>query len=80
MISDTCFKLEFGLLQDTSGSGQNRGQEPRVPIGFHVGTGRVGTESVAAGTDPAFSQRRKAKEQECICGGTSCQSVLISRL
>ncbi len=38
VISDTCFKLEFGLLQDTSGSGQNRGQEPRVPTGFHVGT------------------------------------------
>jgi len=45
VISDTGFKLEFGLLQDTSGSGQNRGREPRVPTGFHVGTRRVGAES-----------------------------------
>jgi hypothetical protein len=76
VTSDTCFKLEFGLLQDTSGPGQNRRQEPRVPTGFHVGTRRVGTESVAAGTDPAFSQKRKAKSRNAFARGLHVKAFL----
>ena len=80
MISDTCFKLGFGLLQDTSGSGQNRGQEPRVPTGFMLGPGESGPSQWLRARILPSAKDEKQRSRNAFAEGTSCHSVLISRL